>query len=169
MEIVQMINLVKQAQMGDAAAFGELIHIYQDSFYRIARSRLYNDEDAADAIQEMLLAGWEKRNTLKEPKYFKTWMIRILINKCNELLRKKQPAESLEHIPEPCVENMEENIMFKTMLKELSESNRMVMALYYGDSYTIREISQILELSEDAVKQRLVRGRKEVLKAYENE
>ena len=91
------------------------------------------------------------------------------INKCNELLRKKQPAESLEHIPEPCVENMEENIMFKTMLKELSESNRMVMALYYGDSYTIREISQILELSEDAVKQRLVRGRKEVLKAYENE
>lgn len=59
--------------------------------------------------------------------------------------------------------------MFKAMLKELSERNRMVMALYYGDDYTIREISQILEISEDAVKQRLVRGRKEALKTYENE
>lgn len=160
-----MINLVRQAQRGDAEAFGKLIRIYQDSFYRIARSRLYSDEDAADAIQETLLIGWEKRNTLNEPKYFKTWMIRILINKCNELLRKKQPAESLEHIPEPYADNMEENIMFKAMLEGLSEANRMVMALYYGDSYTIREISQILDISENAVKQRLVRGRKEVLKS----
>lgn len=160
-----MINLVRQAQRGDAEAFGKLIRIYQDSFYRIARSRLYSDEDAADAIQETLLTGWEKRNTLNEPKYFKTWMIRILINKCNDLLRRKRPAESLEHIPEPYADNMEENIMFKTMLEGLSEANRMVMALYYGDSYTIREISQILDISENAVKQRLVRGRKEVLKS----
>lgn len=164
-----MIHLVKQAQQGDAAAFGKLIHIYQDSFYRIARSRLYNDQDTADAIQEMLLTGWEKRKTLNEPKYFKTWMIRILINKCNEILRKNRPLESLDHIPEPCAENLEENIMFKAMLENLTEANRTVMALYYGDSYTIREISQILEISEDAVKQRLVRGRKEVLRTYENE
>ena len=41
---------------------------------------------------------------------------------------------------------MEENIMFKAMLGNLTEANRMVMALYYGDSYTIREISQILEI-----------------------
>lgn len=164
-----MINLVKRAQRGDAAAFGELIHMYQDSFYRIARSRLYNDEDAADAIQETLLAGWEKKEALKEPKYFKTWMIRILINKCNEILRKAWVSESLEHISEPSAENVEGNIMFQAMLRELSERNRMVMALYYGDRYTIREISQILEISEDSVKQRLSRGRKEVRKYYENE
>jgi RNA polymerase sigma-70 factor (ECF subfamily) len=59
---------------------------------------------------------------------------------------------------------MEDNIMFQAMIQELSEKNRIVMALYYGDSYTIREISQILEISEDAVKNRLSRGRKEVLK-----
>lgn len=164
-----MINLVKQTQRGDAEAFSELIHIYQDSFYRIARSRLYNDEDTADAIQEALLTGWEKKDTLKEPKYFKTWMIRILINKCNEILRKKRPSESLEHIPEPATGNMEENVIFKSMLQNLSKTNRMVMALYYGDDYTIREISQILEISEDAVKQRLARGRKEILRLYENE
>lgn len=159
-----MIHLVRQAQQGDADAYGELIRIYQDSFYRVARSRLYSDEDAADAIQETLLAGFEKLGTLKEPKYFKTWMIRILINKCNGILRKNRPSESLEHIPEPSIENMEANIMFKEMIQELGERNRIVMALYYGDSYTVREISQILEISEDAVKHRLARGRKEVLK-----
>ena len=162
-----MINLVKRAQQKDETAYGELIHIHQDSFYRIARSRLYNDEDAADAIQEMLLAGWEKLQTLREAKYFKTWMIRILINKCNEILRKKHPTESLEQIPEPYIENVEENIMFISMIQKLSEGTRMVMALYYGDGYTVREISHILEISEDTVKQRLSRGRKEVLKSYE--
>lgn len=164
METVQMIEWIRQAQQGDADAYGKLIGIYQDCFYRVARSRLHNDEDAADAIQEMLLTGWEKCSTLKEPKYFKTWMIRILINKCNNILRKNRPLESLDHIPEPCAENMEDNIMFQAMIQELSEKNRIVMALYYGDSYTIREISQILEISEDAVKNRLSRGRKEVLK-----
>ena len=96
-------------------------------------------------------------------------MIRILINKCNDILRKKLPTDNLENIPEPCADDMEENILFKAMLKELSKPNQMVMALYYGDSYTIREISQILEISENAVKQRLVRGRKEALKSYEND
>lgn len=162
-----MINLVKQAQQGDAAAFGELVRIYQDSFYRIARSRLSNDEDTADAIQEALLSGWEKLPTLREPKYFKTWMIRILINKCNEIFRKNQPAESLEHVPEAYTENSEDNLMFKAMLENLSDKNRLVMALYYGDDYSVREISQILEISEDTVKQRLVRGRKEAFRFYE--
>ena len=59
---------------------------------------------------------------------------------------------------------MEANIMFKSMIQNLGEKNRIVMALYYGDSYSIREISQILEISENTVKQRLARGRKEVLK-----
>lgn len=164
-----MIDLVKRAQQGDAEAYAGLIRIYQDSFYRIARSRTHNDEDAADAIQEALLAGWEKRMTLKNPKFFKTWMIRILINKCNEIFRKSPPMESLEQVPEPQAENAEGNLMFQAMLQELSESNRLVMALYYGEDYSVREIAGILEISENAVKQRLSRGRKEILKAYENE
>lgn len=162
-----MIDLVKKAQRGDAGAYGELVRMNQDSFYRVARSRLRSDEDAADAIQEALLAGWEKRETLKEPAFFKTWMIRILINKCNEILRKQPKSESLDSIPEPHARDMEGNIMFEAMLQNLSEGNRTAMALYYGDEYTVREIAHILDISEDAVKQRLVRGRKEILKAYE--
>lgn len=162
-----MIDLVKRAQRGDAGAYGELVRMNQDSFYRVARSRLRSDEDAADAIQEALLAGWEKRETLKEPAFFKTWMIRILINKCNEILRKQPKTESLDSVPEPHARDMEGNIMFEAMLQNLSEGNRTVMALYYGDEYTAREIARILDISEDAVKQRLARGRKEILKAYE--
>lgn len=114
-----MIDLIKKAQRGDTEAFSELIHIYQDSFYRIARSRLYNDEDAADAIQEMLLTGWEKRETLKEPKYFKTWMIRILINKCNEILRKRRPEECLSYIPEPRTEIWRKTSCLRQCLRSL--------------------------------------------------
>lgn len=164
-----MIDLVKKAQRGDAGAYGELVRMYQDSFYRVARSRLYSDEDAADAIQETLLTGWEKRKTLREPAFFKTWMIRILINKCNEILRKNPKTERLDSLPEPYTTDMEGNLMFEAMLQNLSGKNRLVMALYYGEEYTVREIARILELSEDAVKQRLARGRKEVLNAYEKQ
>lgn len=162
-----MIDLVKKAQCGNAGAYGELVRMYQDSFYRVARSRLYSDEDAADAVQEALLTGWEKRDTLREPAFFKTWMIRILINKCNEIIRKHPKTESLDSFPEPYTLGTEENIMFEAMLQNLSERNRLVMALYYGEEYTVRDIAQILEISEEAVKQRLARGRKEVLNAHE--
>lgn len=162
-----MIDLVKKAQQGDTRAYEELIGMYQDSFYRVARSRLHSDEDAADAIQEALLSGWERRETLREPAFFKTWMIRILINKCNDILRKHPKTESLDFVPEPYTQDMEGNMMFEAMLQNLSEKNRTVLTLYYGDEYTIQEIAQILEISESAVKQRLKRGRKEILKAYE--
>lgn len=81
-------------------------------------------------------------------------MIRILINKCNEILRKQPKTESLDMVSEPYTRDMEGNIMFEAMLKNLSEGNRTVMALYYGEEYTVREIAHILDISEDAVSHR---------------
>ncbi len=57
----------------------------KQSMYKVAKSYLRYEEDVADAMQETILICYEKLGDLKEPKYFKTWMIRILINKCKDI------------------------------------------------------------------------------------
>ena len=82
--------LVKKAMKGDADAFAELIRLNTQSLYKIAWSYLKNDQDVADAIQDTILACYEKIGTLRNPRFFRTWMIRILINKCKDFYRNRE-------------------------------------------------------------------------------
>ena len=82
-----MQTLVGKAAQGDVGAFLELMDRNSLAMYKVARAILNNDEDAADAIQDTVLSCFEKLHTLEKPEYFKTWMTRILINKCNGILR----------------------------------------------------------------------------------
>ena len=68
--------------------------------YKVARGILDNDEDAADAMQDTILTCFEKIHTLKNPEYFKTWMIRILINECNKIHRHYKNFSRAEELPE---------------------------------------------------------------------
>ena len=77
--------LVKKAQRNDKEAFVELMELNKQSMYKIAKSYLRSDEDVADAMSDTILACYEKISDLREPKYFKTWMTRILINKCKDI------------------------------------------------------------------------------------
>ena len=78
-------RLVLQAQKRDKDAFVTLIGLYRESMYQIAYAILKNNEDAADAMQDTILICWEKIDTLRHARYFKTWITRILINRCNRL------------------------------------------------------------------------------------
>ena len=95
-----MDSLVKKAKMGDPDAFTELMQSQMQNMYKAARSILHNDEDVADAVSETILACWEKMWQLKEETYFRTWMTRILINKCKDILRKQRNIMLMEEVPE---------------------------------------------------------------------
>ena len=60
--------------------------------YRIAHAILWNDADCADAIQEAVFKGWMKKGSLRQAQYFETWLVRILINACRNLIRKQKSA-----------------------------------------------------------------------------
>lgn len=77
-----MKSLVKRAQRGDDQAFVELIEENKQAMYKVAVGILKNDFDAADAIQQSILTCYEKLKELKKAQYFKTWLLRILINNC---------------------------------------------------------------------------------------
>lgn len=94
-----MIQLVKRSISGDADAFLELMEKNSLAMYKVARGILDNDEDAADAMQDTILTCFEKIHTLKNPEYFKTWMIRILINECNKIHRHYKNFSRAEELP----------------------------------------------------------------------
>lgn len=68
--------------------------------YKTARQILNNDEDIADAIQETILTCWEKLDKLSNPNAFKGWLMKILVNKCYDQIRKKGPVDFTEAILE---------------------------------------------------------------------
>ena len=81
--------LVKLAQLGDKEVFVELIKSLESSLYKVSKAILLSDSECLDAVQETILIAYKNIQQVREPKYFKTWITRILINECNKL-RKTQ-------------------------------------------------------------------------------
>ena len=82
--------LIHKAKKQDKEAYTQLMLSVGPGLYKVAWGILGNDEDVADAMQETALLGWEKIHTLRQMAYFKTWITRILINVCNEMLLGQQ-------------------------------------------------------------------------------
>ena len=77
-------------QRNKARTFIQLVESNKQSMYKIARSYLSNDEDIADAIQDAIESCWRNLDQLEKPAYFRTWMTRILIHKCIDIIRKNR-------------------------------------------------------------------------------
>ena len=130
---------------------GTLILNSERQLYSTAKTILINDQDCADAIQETIVKAFSKIGTLRNDKYAKTWLIRILINECYTLLRESSKLVSLE--------GMTDYSDLYRAVNSLKEELRMPVILYYIEDFNIKEIAQILEITEGAVQKRLARAR----------
>lgn len=157
--------LVKKAQKNDVAAFIQLIEENKTALYKVAKSYLSNEEDIADVMQDTILSAYEHIGELKTASYFKTWITRILINRCNDLLRRQKRFVSMELTEEPAVSPKESDYEFYELLRALPENDRAIFLLYYGEGFNTREVAEVLELNENTVKSRLRRGRKKLEQA----
>lgn len=163
-----MERLVRKAQRGDKNAFMDLIEQNQLALYRAAKAILHREEDVEDAVQETICKAFYKLSDLRQPKYFKTWLTRILINCCYDLLRQQKGLVPLEILPEEGVsEERETSLDVQRVLRDLGENDRLVLTLYYLNDISVKDIAEMLSISEGAVKQRLSHGRKKFREAYE--
>lgn len=160
---------VRKAQDGDKEAFVKLMRDSEPAMYRAAKAILHREEDVEDAMQEAVCKAFQKLPDLRQPKYFKTWLTRILINCCYDLLRPMKNMAPLELLPE--VESPGEDpdlsLDVRAALNALSENDRLVMTLFYLNDLPIKEIARLLVISESAVKQRLVHGREKFRTIYQ--
>lgn len=158
------MSLIKKAQEKDPDAFDSLMRTQLQSMYRIAIAMLGNEEDAADAIQETVLKCWQKMGQLKKEEYFQTWLTRILINQCKDVLRGRQKYVLVEEIPEAGYEDNYFSNEWKSLLSSLSEKYRIVMELYYVEGFSTKEIAEMLHITDMNVRSRMTRGRNQLEK-----
>ena len=159
--------LIEKAKAHDHAAFSQLMKLQAQSMYKVAKAILKNDEDVADAMQETALSCWEKIGSLQKEQYFKTWLMRILINHCNTIHRKKSRYILNNILPETAaVEDAYANVEWLELLQCLGEKYRIVTVLYYVEGFKVKDIAAILKISQSAVKERLATARKTMEKYY---
>jgi RNA polymerase sigma-70 factor (ECF subfamily) len=156
---------IKKAQKGDHEAFTRLFRQLESQLYRLAKTILLKDEDCADALQETTLKVYKGLANLKQPKFFKTWVIRILINECNQLLRMRERTIAVAEIPEEPVDSYVHfedsgNVDLQSFINQLDESLRLAIVLFYYDDLSIKQIADVLDISEGAVRARLHRARR---------
>lgn len=142
--------------------FTALILSSEDTLTGVAMSMLQNEKDCEDAIQTAILTAFEKLHTLRDEKYFKTWLVRILINVCNKQLKSRNRQAALSD-DSKITETAEENVEIRLAIESLPLKNRQVIVLYYLEQFSVKEISKILKIPKGTVMSRLARGR-ELLK-----
>jgi len=150
--------------------FTELIEENKLKFYKTAKIILKNDDDCYDALQEALISIYNNFDQLKNKEFFSTWATRIVINKCYDLLRKnKKNIVSFEENYESEIQSSEfdnydiDLYGIKKAMNNLSEGLKLIVMLYYYDDYSIKEISNIINIPEGTVKSRLSKAR-EIIK-----
>ncbi len=143
--------------------FCEKVRLYQNTMYALAFSILRNDADAADAISESILKAYSNLSQLKTPRHFRAWLLKIVRNTCLEMLRRNPQAQTLEEQPDLadpiCHEDISTKLVLRDAVERLRQPYRTVVFLFYYESLSIMEISQITGSSAIAVKKQLSRAR----------
>ena len=163
----ELERLVHKAKGKDTDAFTALMNACVQHMYKTAKAILMNDEDVADAMQETIMTCWEKMGTLKEDRYFKAWVTKILINECYDLIRGRKGVTYVEEIPEIADDREKSDLEWKEALAVLGEEYRLPVVLYYVQGFQTKEIAKLMGISDAAVRTRLSRAREQLRKYYE--
>lgn len=141
---------------GNDDAFLELIHSYQEAMYRTAISYLKNEGDALEAVQEVTYRAYRNIKTVKEPAYFKTWLIRIMMNYCQDMLKKSKREVLEDRIIS--MQGVSEDFTFleiEEALLSLSDYERELLHLKYFEEIKIKDIAIMWKTPEGTIKTRL--------------
>ncbi|NWK68751.1 sigma-70 family RNA polymerase sigma factor [Bacillus paramycoides] len=161
--IVKEETDVSLAKKGDHEAFMALIHTEKVKMYRIAKAMLHDETNIEDALQATILKAYENIKKLKKEEFFQTWLIRILINECNNIIRSYRKVIVIEDYDSNMVAfDRYEDIDLCNAIQSLTEELRAVTVLYYYEDMNQESIAALLEIPKGTVKSRLSRAREQL-------
>lgn len=139
----------------------------EDTMYRVSKAILISDADCEDAVQDAVLKAFSKLNSLREERYFKTWLIRILINECYRYKRNSKRLVPFDDTVNETAEKRDYSDLYRAVMN-LKEPIRIVVTLHYIEGYAVREIGKMLKIPSGTVKSRLHTGRKILKEELQN-
>lgn len=135
--------------------FINIYNLYNKDIYRLSYSYTHNIKDAEDITQKVFIKYYKNLSKIKE-EHIKQWLIKTTINECKDLFRNiwnKKVIKTDQEIIIKSVNNKE------YLLENLPHKYRIIMHLFYYYGYTSKEISELTNIKESTIKQRLRRGR----------
>lgn len=125
--------------------------------YRTALLYLGSETAAVDAVDEAVYKGFLARKKLRQPEYFSTWLTRILINVCNQELRRRKRETATDVLPETAVEEFDA-LPLKEAVEQLPQDLRAVIVLRYFTGLTLAETAAALNVPPGTVSTRQQKG-----------
>jgi RNA polymerase sigma-70 factor (TIGR02954 family) len=146
-------NLVQRAIDGDDTAFLQIIQLYKIDLYKTAYSFLRNEGDSLEAIQEVTYRAYKNIRSIRDSSFLKTWLIRIMINYCNDQLKKKKRLVLGDEMLN--VEGNEDDYFIMEIqdaMQSLDERSREILTLKYFHDMKIKDIASSMQRPEGTVK-----------------
>lgn len=168
-------ELVRRFQDGDEAAFVELVRRHEKRVYNVAYRMLGRSQDALDATQEAFLHCFRHLPSFRGEAAFSTWLYRIAVNACYDVLRRRSPAGSLDAQlaePAPAPDHADQVSLaadLERALAALPEDFRVVIVLHELQDLPVEQVAAVLGLPQGTVKSRLHRGRVALARALARE
>lgn len=165
------IDLINRVLNGEQAVYEQLIRRHNASLFRIGMSILQNDADVEDMMQTTYINAWQHLASFRNEAAFGTWLKRIMINECNQLLRKRKQqlqedlsqhdaaTQNIKESPENAVLNKELSVAMQKALLLLPEKYRAVFLLRVVENLSVAQTAEILAISQVNVKVRLIRAK----------
>lgn len=154
----------------DAMTFQREAMQLEKLMYHVSWSILRSNEDCADAVQEALTRAWQKKHTLRSMDTFKPWLMRILVNQCNDMLRRRKKRsffpldEAAQAVAAP-----EQPLELMDAIGQLRPEWRVVIVLHYLEGCTVQEISAFTGTPAGTVKSRLKSARQQLGRLLKDE
>jgi len=174
-------ELVRRAQQGEKEAFEVLVGKHQGRVFAVAGGILRNREDVEDIAQQVFLKAYFSLKRFDQRSAFSTWLYKITVNECWDLLRKKKvrplvfeselsdeqahaynsTEQKGEHAPDVS-EQLETRQQLDQWLECLEERDRTMLVMKEAQGFTVEEIAEIMGINGNTVKVRLFRARQKI-------
>ena len=175
-------ELVRRAQQEDQEAFEELVRRHQHRVFAVAGGILRRREDVEDIAQQVFVKAYFSLKRFDQRAAFSTWLYKITVNECWDLLRKKKvrplvyesdlseeqarqviSAEGKDGGGPDISDRLEARERVERLLDGLDERDRLMLILKEVEGFAVEEIAQVLDLNANTVKVRLFRARRRIV------
>ena len=171
-------DVVARVLSGDREAFGLLIRRYQPGLVRFATRMLGNQDVAADAVAESFIRAYRHLASCREPARLRTWLYRIVANRCKSHLARRSIADvPLDDAPpvadpadnEAALERAEQVALVGRVLARLAPEKREAFLLKHVEGLSYQEMSAVTGERIPTLKMRVHRAREALLQALEEQ
>jgi RNA polymerase sigma-70 factor (ECF subfamily) len=175
------IELIEECRGGNFNNFRKLVELTSPLAYSVAFRMLGNEDQAKDIVQETMVTIWQKLNKIKSAEGYKSWIYRIVVNKCYDEMRKRKRtpefvtdelawrliSNKISEGPSAALEDNETSKVIALLTDKLSPKQKAVFILSDLEEMSNDGISEITGLSKSAIKANLYHARKSISEKIE--